>query len=418
MSRPSTLPLGSIEVRRPTRAVQAVPILGDALGMAAALAQLAPVPPARAISADALGRIERRLRGDEERLILRMGEETGYQAGECQRLLAACRRFLRHLPALPGLHAALAADESERYAALAGGGARIELAPWGTCLVCIPSAAPAPLALTVPLALVAAGNRVAVAASDGSRSTALGLAAMVAEEIGGVSLWSGRVRDALAGLLATGALDLVYFLGGAAPYASVAGACARAGVELVYEGEAGSLAVLDDLDPASWKPVIDSLVGAKASYRGRMASAPRAIAVPRALASAFEAAWRRAARGLREENELRLVRGTSLGRALDGDRAGPGAHLLEYDDWDGLARELGAVRRRLQLSLFSPSEEKVRRMIGATRFARYSVNQGPIDQDPLLPRGSYGLGGHADVLDLYRKGLRRVVVERGALLST
>jgi acyl-CoA reductase-like NAD-dependent aldehyde dehydrogenase len=416
MRRPGTLLRGSI-VARPPRGRVSVPIHADALSMAASLTLLPPVPAARALSPEVLARLERRLRGDEERLILRMAAETGYMPGECQSLLAASRRFLHHLRALPELHASLVAAETDRYAALTGRSARVELAPWGTCLVCIPASAPAPLGLALPLALVAGGNRVAVAASAGARGTALGLAAMVAEEVGGVALWGGRVRDAAAGLLATGSIDLVYFAGTASPYASLAADCARAGVELIFEGDTTGIAVLDTLDPETWKPVVDALVSAKTCFQGRLAAAPSAIAVPRGLAGEFEAAWARSIRGLHPDRAPRLVREASLDRALEADMAGPIAHLVEYDDWDVLAVELGRARRRLQLSLFSPSDEKVRRMMGATRFARYSVNQSPVERDPVLPWGQYGLSGHADVVDLYRKGLRRIAVERGTLLS-
>jgi acyl-CoA reductase-like NAD-dependent aldehyde dehydrogenase len=391
------------------------PIYTDLDELVRALGSTGPEAAPPALHPDALDRLDHRLRAEEERLRLRMSEETGYTPGDAQALLDEARRFLRSVRELPELHRALTALETERYAALTGADARIELAPWGTCLVCTPSNAPAPLALAVPLALAAAGNRVVVTAAPGARNTALGLAELVAGEIGGVFLWGGHVRPAVFGLLAAGALDLVYFVGGTAHYPQLAAECARAGAELIYEGEGAGVAVLDELDPAGWKPVVDALVAAKSAFLARMRSAPCAIAVPRALSRDFDVAWARSARSL--PAAPRLVRGASLAQSVERDLFRPIAYLVEYDDWDALARELAGVRHRLQLSIFSASDERIQRMVRATRFARYCINQCPIAQDPLLPGGNYGLSGSADVLDFYRKGLRRIILERGTLLA-
>jgi hypothetical protein len=154
---------------------------------------------------------------------------------------------------------------------------------------------------------------------------------------------------------------------------------------------------------------VPSLIAAKNAFRGRMCSAPNAIAIPRGTAAAFTAAWHRHAAA------PPLTPIGSLAAAVERELFRPEAFLVEYGDWGALGRELAAVRHRLQLSIFSRDEARIERLVAATRFARYAVNRCPIDQDPLLPWGGYGRSGRADVLDFYRKGLRSVIVERGEL---
>lgn len=381
----------------------ACPVVIDPAELRRALAKLGPGAPPRL---DLLARLARRLVAEQPHIERLMVAETGYTRAECAELLGAAHRFAAGLDDLMTLHRALAAAESEAYAEVADApGAHIELRPWGRCLVCTPANAPAPLALALPLALVAAGNQVVLAPSGKARGTALRLGRMVAETVGGVVLWDGRVRDAVTAL--TGDIDLVYYLGGSSAFPDLAATCARAGVELIYEGEGNGVAVIDD--GFAFADAAAALIAAKNAFAGRMCSAPNAIAVPRGTAAAFTAAWHRSG----PAPPLTAIE--PLAAAVERELFRPEAFLVEYADWASLGRELASVRHRLQLSIFSHDEARIERLIADTRFARYTVNRCPIDQDPLLPWGGYGRSGRADVLDFYRKGLRRVIVERGAL---
>ncbi len=379
------------------------PVVIDPAELRRALAELEPgVPPRLHL----LARLARRLDAEEPHLERLMMAETGYTRAECAELLRAAHRFATGLDDLMTLHRALAGAESEAYRDVADDPeVQIELRPWGRCLVCTPANAPAPLALALPLALVAAGNQVVLAPSGKARGTALRLGRLVAETVGGVVLWDGRVRDAVDALL--GDIDLVYYLGGSSAFPDLAASCARGGVELIYEGEGNGVAVIDE--GFDFPAAVPSLIAAKNAFGGRMCSAPNAIAVPRGRAAAFTAAWHRHAAA------PPLTPIGSLAAAVERELFRPEAFLVEYGDWGALGRELAAVRHRLQLSIFSRDEARIERLVAATRFARYAVNRCPIDQDPLLPWGGYGRSGRADVLDFYRKGLRRVIVERGAL---
>ncbi|HEU5059262.1 MAG TPA: aldehyde dehydrogenase family protein [Kofleriaceae bacterium] len=367
---------------------------------------LSDLEPGAAPRLHLLARLARRLEQEQPHLERLMMAETGYTRGECAALLDAAYRFATGLDELMTLHRALAAAESEGYADITEDpGAEIELRPWGRCLICTPANAPAPLALALPLALVAAGNQVVLAPSGKARGTALRLGRLVAETVGGVVLWDGRVRDAITALI--GDIDLVYYLGGSSAFPELAATCARAGVELLYEGEGNGVAVVDRGMPLA--AAIPPLVAAKTAFGGRMCSAPNAIAVPRGTAGEFAAAWRR------HPGAPALTPADSLAGAVERELFRPEAFLVEFADWGALARDLAAVRHRLQLSIFSRDERRIEELIAATRFARYAVNRCPIDQDPLLPWGGYGRSGRADVLDFYRKGLRRVIVERGGV---
>ena len=380
------------------------PLVIDPAELRRALADLEPGAPPRL---HLLARLARRLEAEQPHLERLMMAETGYTRAECAELLHAAHRFASGLDELMTLHRALAAAESEGYSDISEDpGANIELRPWGRCLICTPANAPAPLALILPLALVAAGNQVVLAPSGKARGTALRLGRLVAETVGGVVLWDGRVRDAVSGLM--GDIDLVYYLGGSSAFPDLAATCARAGVELIYEGEGNGVAVIDQGMPLA--AAVPSLVAAKTAFAGRMCSAPNAIAVPRGAAADFTAAWHR------QPGAPALMPAASLAAAVERELFRPEAFLVEYADWGGLARELAAVRHRLQLSIYSRDERRIDQLVAATRFARYVVNRCPIDQDPLLPWGGYGRSGRADVLDFYRKGLRRVVVERGSSL--
>lgn len=377
------------------------PVVIDPAELRRALAELGPGAPPRL---HLLARLARRLEDEQPHLERLMMAETGYSRAECGELLRAAHRFATGLDDLMTLHRALAAAETEAYVDVADDpGVRIELRPWGRCLVCTPANAPAPLALVLPLALVAAGNQVVLAPSGKARGTALRLGRLVAETVGGVVLWDGRVRDAIAALM--GDIDLVYYLGGSSAFPDLAAGCARAGVELIYEGEGNGVAVIDQGMPLA--AAVPALIAAKNAFGGRMCSAPNAIAVPRGQAAAFTAAWHRHAAA------PPLTPAASLAAAVERELFRPEAFLVEYADWRALGRELAAVRHRLQLSIFSRDEARIEELVAATRFARYTVNRCPIDQDPVLPWGGYGRSGRADVLDFYRKGLRRVVVERG-----
>lgn len=398
--------------------------------------------PAWSFDAGALAAIREAFDGASASISSAMARETGYRDEECRELMDATRRFIDGLPDLVRLHQSLAKTENDLYRALSPE-AELRYEPWGRCLVCTPANAPAPLALALPLSLAAAGNRVAVAFSGKAIESASALARIVSERVGGITLWGGRVRDAVETLTASRAVDLVYFLGGSSYFPKLAAQCASAGIELVYEGEGNSVALLHEDARGDLATVARQLVASKQAFGGRMCSSPNAIAVPRPLLRELMAEFRRAASevggepiagwispqirayldelvargGARVDGSIDdargplLVEGPDLRAALERELFCPLAFVVPYDDWDAVVREIGAVPHRLQLTVYSADVARTRRLARETSFARYCTNMNPIAQDPLLPWGNYGVSGRADVLDFYRKGLRRAILE-------
>jgi acyl-CoA reductase-like NAD-dependent aldehyde dehydrogenase len=368
--------------------------------------------------------------------------ETGYAADDAKALWSASFKFLEDLQTLEALRCTLLEAETralERQKARAA----VKDRPWGRVLVCLPANAPAPLAIVVPFALLAAGNAVIVAASAHTRTVAVELASLVQQLAPDrVLIWGGSVRVASSALLKARLVDAVYYMGSSAHYSQLAAECAQAGVHLLFEGEGNGVAILDEsLDPAEVASAASCLLAAKTSFHGRMCSAPNVVLVSRKIASDFRREYAQAARVARHLPPLRevtasstllyieqlvakgatasagpeaatlLLEGVPLEEALSRELFCPALVMVEFDDWQSMLTQLEPVRHRLQASLFSKSSSRLDELVERTHFARYMLNRRPTDQDPSLPWGNYGASGHSDVKNYLAKGFRRVLIE-------
>lgn len=408
-------------------------------GIAAAMPWGAP-SPVSSVTVDHLTRAISKIKPE---ILALFAEETGYAPEDCEALWQAVEGFLDGLNTLIATRVEAAARETAQ-AAQWFPGAEIRYEPWGRVLVCLPANAPVPLAVIIPLALLAGGNAVVVAASGKARRTALSLAEVVAKFAEGrIAVFDGRVRDAVTALTEESTLiDTLYFMGGSGHYPEIAATCARAGVHLIYEGEGRGVAVIDEtLSREELQRAAELILSSKRFCNGQMCSAPNVIAVARSAMADFQAYYSQLAREMRfpapvreftapavwekiearlsntEMREFRhpfLVPTTEFAEAMRSELFCPVAYVTPFDDFSRLVSEIGGQRYRLQVSLFTTNQERQNALLRATRFARYCYWMVPSDQHPLLPWGNYGLSGHSDVLDFYSKGLRRVIIESAA----
>ena len=326
-------------------------------------------------------------------------------------------------------------------------GARVYGAPHGRVLISIPSNAPIPLALILPLAFLRAGNSVVVCSSKPTRRLALALAGLLeAAAPDRLLLWNGSVRSAISTLLSARCLETVYFMGSSRAYVPLAAQCAEAGASLIFEGTGNGVAVVEPGLPNDiFCRSIRQILRSKTFCNGEMCSAPNAVTVHRSELDRFlevfaeqadefplshtisEMAAERwpwiqknlQAGGFDPDTRSKkrvpiLVPIDDLETSFQEELFCPALFLASYSDRSTLADQLRSIRHRLQLSIFAEYPESATDLIQQTCFARYTVNIVPTEQDPTLPWGNYGLSGNSRVEDFLAKGLRTVILEQGA----
>ena len=373
--------------------------------------------------------------------------EARYREEEVKQLWKEARRFLEGLPSLVSFHARL--SEYENKEAPNGAWSRkIQLVPWGVMLVVLPANAIVPLSVIIPAALIAGGNRVVVAVSSAGRKSGVFILNAISKVLGDSMLvWEESVRTAIASFVDDEALvDALYYIGSSKHFAEIARLCAASGVTLLYEGEGRSLAVIDDLLPNDdLRRAAQMLAQAKVFCRGCMCSAPNVALIPNSIFDAFNEIYHKVCEKLgrvptsetylspsqletiaRQDVRFgahkppqRLNRvptlfywNANLQEAFDlPELFCPGLVLARAPDLDACLQAVAAQRFRLQVALYSRRPEILEKLIKTSCFARYCLQISPVAQDSLMPWGNYGYSGYSDVVDFYRKGLRRIIIE-------
>lgn len=404
------------------------------------------MPPKSSIAIKQLCNMAReRLANVKPDAISAFAAEMHFSSADVNELWSAIDLFLHALPILNIHHANLTAAENAVMRKTAWP-AEIKLEPLGHVLVCIPANAAIPLAAIVPLALLAGGNSVTIAASRESRSSALKILEAL-KDLGTFNVWEGGIRDAVEAHLASEKkVNAIYFIGSSRLYADVAAKCAANGITLIFEGEGRGVAVLDDtLDELSIKNAARDIVKAKTFCNGKMCSSPQIVLVHETIVSHAVQAFRIECKTSGLNQSVKTAVGEQIWKTVKayvgdlGDpypalRGGESIHPFFWEtksDYVNLHGELfcpGFVVAKydneiltnnqallsgfnLQVTLFTRDHVRVKVLIEKSNFARYCVNMNPCLQDPILPWGNYGKSGFSDVVDFYKKGLRRVVVE-------
>ncbi len=373
--------------------------------------------------------------------------QSGFRSDDVRLLWDAADRFLVGLPSLVDFHRQLSEFENRSGPqGLWNYSTRLE--PWGTILVCLPANAVIPLGIILPAALAASGNQLVFAVSSGAREAGLFILETIQTAVSErIHCWKGGVREAVDGLAGVEpAVDALYYMGSSKQFAKITETCAKSGVTLIYEGEGRGVAIVDDaLSPDDLLYAIRQILDAKAFCLGRMCSAPDVVLVPDTLFDVFVETYFNEclARPLGGRPEIVLdaaaletVRrlDSALGKAipeLDSEREAhpffwianlddalnatelfcPGVILVSVSDIESCFRAVSRLRFRLQITLFARGATRLNDLICRTHFARYCSWMNPVNQDAMLPWGNYGCSGNSDVLDFYRKGLRRVLIE-------
>jgi acyl-CoA reductase-like NAD-dependent aldehyde dehydrogenase len=343
--------------------------------------------------------------------------------GDLERFVAGAERL--------GIDVDQRARLAYRQVAARKPGAGLSHLPWGRMLFAVPSNAPLPLGFIVPLALLAVGNNVVVAAPRRVRSVVMMLVEPLISYFGPdrLTLAENGVREALAAYVDTGAVEALYFTGSSDHFASLANRCAATGVELLYEGSGNGVAIVDDeLRDDDLDTVSEQLVRALTFANGLMCTAPNVISIHDRH---FDALCGRLVKAYGSQSPVvsvdRSFTSPSGGDAsglpgwlvpaddvITGQRRelfGPAAHVSRHRSWSALLGQLRRAPYRLQVTLYSRSDEKWLSLQNNTCFGRYCRNMTSTDQDPLLPWGNYGRSGSSPVRDFLDKGLRTVLIE-------
>ncbi|ASQ90929.1 hypothetical protein CHL67_08365 [Prosthecochloris sp. GSB1] len=359
-----------------------------------------------------------------------------YSEEDVLNLWGAAERFVQNFPVL--------VSQQKEYINVLGDTCRnlwpseVRRLPWGTILVCIPANAIIPLAIILPLALAASGNRIVFAFSQKIREIGIQVLNKIETCLGdSLFVWEGTVRDVVDGLIEPEPhIDLLYYMGGSSQYPAIAEKCARNGVDLHYEGEGRTIALLDhEMSTPKLYASAQNILLSKVFCNGMMCSSPNAILVHRESFSEFTKAYESLCEGPYKLSfldsslaDLRNKYGTEkpklqtdkspcfwevdLPTALNAEELFcPGILVAAYDDIDECINIIAKTRHKLQISLFAEEKSLLERMISRTGFARYCLNMNPALQDPCLPWGNYGSSGFSDVSNFYEKGLRKVIIE-------
>ncbi len=398
------------------------------------------------VSAKTIKLVIKDLQHLEKELVSTMIKETGYSNTDAVSLLEASYDFLSKVQDLKSITHSLFRDENNLYSKI-GPNSFVYYQPWGRILTCIPSNAPLPLGIIVPIALLMGGNSVILAPSSKVRNTVNKLGAILTKYFPErIILWKDRVRDAFEHLVVASKIDAVYFMGSSSYYSQITTNCAKTGTKLIYEGEGrGFVVVENDLNEKELENAVKAILDAKTFCNGKMCSAPNVVAVNAKCKEKFINTYNDMCNKYRlpcevtslcnsdvdeyvcqiinktsiipktrvkgKKNVPLLIQVSNLSKATEHELFCPICFLYEYKEIDDLIKQLESNRFYLQISMFTKNEKHVKKVIRLTHYARYCLNICPTEQNPLLPWGNYGCSGDSDVLDFYRKGLRRIIIE-------
>ena len=315
---------------------------------------------------------------------------------------------------------------------------KVRYVPWGTILVCIPANAVVPLSIILPLALTASGNRLIMSFSPKIREVGIEIIQQI-EDIfpGRIYTWGGSVRDVVDGMIENESyVDLLYYMGGSTQYPSIVEKCARNGVDLHYEGEGRTIALLDEkMTSEQITKSAKQIFMSKVFCNGMMCSSANTTLVHRECFSDFTNAYKLLCEkfqpkvcyhnGLLENlrnsygDEIPFMKNSSpcfwevdISTALNSKELFcPGVLVAPYDNLEDCINKISKTRYKLQISLFSQDKNFIKNVVINTGFARYCMNMNPALQDPCLPWGSYGSSGFSDVQNFYQKGFRKIILE-------
>jgi acyl-CoA reductase-like NAD-dependent aldehyde dehydrogenase len=372
--------------------------------------------------------------------------ECGYTQSDCLLLFEDTIKYIIALPSLMEL-SKLSIETQNNFMNSLGYCGQLRQQSWGKTLVVLPSNAPWPLGVIIPLSLSASGNSVEVLASRKIQRS-VQLAMNVFDQLSlRIEYNPVSPRDILDIYISEREFDMCYFIGSSQSHEEIARKCAKHGVSLIFEGEGNSSAVVTAACKEKSLTEVASILSEACRFGfGRMCTKPTAVFVHSRIIEEFcfalDVARSRtslpvAAKSLFDVSDLdRLFRldticGVSIQHqleskspvfaltsnwtcALEKELYGPGMIISSYEDYDELLAFLKTRPHKLQLSFFGDHCE-FKKAETQTGFARYCLNMQPIDQDPRLPWGCYGLSGSSTVLDFYQKGLRTKILESSSI---
>jgi len=381
-----------------------------------------------------------RLQGQRAELIADVVSDCGYVTSDAATLVDAIQGFVEYLPTLLEVTQGQLQFENETLRRVSPA-ARIALRPWGRVLFVCPSNAPAPLATIVPASLALAGNHVTIVSPSAIRASVTRCVGLLPTEYS-VQLWPGRAADAVS-QIARNNYDMVYYTGSSRFFPDISSLCARSGTHLIYEGEGRGVAIISkEAGETDLHRSANALTEALRYCNGKMCSKPTAVAVPAELETSFLELFVRVARESKLPRSAEALLGHTLARfikegldagdfealtlmhddvpyllrardfatAIGAEMFGPALTVFTYETIEALRASLASHRYKLQLSWFGPRGDLLA-TADTAGVARVCANVQPSSQNPSLPWGGYGLSGTSDVLDFYRKGLRRVLCE-------
>lgn len=391
--------------------------------------------------------INQAVKAIKEEAIHMMTSQLGYKRNDTLLLWDAAEHFLQGLPSLVNFHEQLTKFENDsRPRSLWKHSMQLE--PRGTILVCLPANAVIPLSIILPAALSASGNQVIFAVSNKSRE----VGSLIIETLrpilnSQIHFWNGGVREVVEGLTYEDpVIDALYYMGSSKQFATFSQKCADSGVSLLYEGEARGIVIIDDTIAGNdLEDAVEKIVAAKKFCFGQMCSAPNVVLIADNLFEVFVATYHAKCLAhplgsplvdVLSESTLETVSrlNSKFGKGMpaldcknksypffwtatvddalnEAELFCPGIILVSVPNVEMCFRAMSKLRFRMQVSLFSNEPNRLNVLISNTHFARYCSWMNPADQDALLPWGNYGCSGSSDVLDFYRKGLQRIIIE-------
>lgn len=389
----------------------------------------------------------RNLRNNMEFLSELMSEECQYGKHDCEVLILESLKFIGNLPKIIAMHKNILDTENEHIRALVDSGASIRHEPHGKILLILPSNAPLPLAIVLPLALGVSGNSVILAGSSRTKRT-IQNALNIFDGTGiSVSLWGGTAKEAVSEFIEKSKVDLCYFTGSSKLFPNISNICAQKGIHLIFEGEGNGSAIIDKRHTKDSLVLIASMLIESCRFcLGKMCSKPTAIFIPEedydffiktikrlsqeivlscSVRDAFSAEEINRMCALSQRPTDAEIAGYSpvfigvkdTSKVIESELYGPGAFIVPYSSQHEVLSVIQTHSYKMQVSVFSSKGHELLKRIENKGFARTCINMQPIAQNINLPWGCYGLSGCSDVHDFYRKGLKRTLVERSTLES-
>lgn len=370
-----------------------------------------------------------------------MAKECLYEKNDCRALILESFSFIDNLPDIIKMHQGILKTENECISQLVSNEANIRHDPYGRVLLILPSNAPLPLAIVLPLAFGIAGNSVIVAGSSRTKKT-VGRALEIFEDTSlDVVLWKGTAKNAVEDLVKKSKVDLCYFTGSSKLFPELSELCARSNVHLIFEGEGNGNVIIDTDETEETLTLIATMLIESCRFcLGKMCSKPTAIFVPEDNYNFFFKTISNLAKEvslscstidvLSREDIQRIHSLSGAGLEIDFNKKnpvflgtrntieaikteiyGPAAFVVPYSAQSEVLDLAENTPYKMQISIFSSKGGTLSQKIKSYGFARACINIQPIAQNVNLPWGCYGLSGCSDVLDFYRKGLKRTLVE-------